>query len=76
MRDNRKNLESKIVILRNNNNSIFLGISFVKWIFIGSIVGMLTGSAAALFLNSLELVTNLRIQNPWLLFFFPLEVPL
>lgn len=71
MRDNRKNLESKIVILRNNNNSIFLGISFVKWIFIGAIVGILTGSAAALFLNSLELVTNLRIQNPWLLFLLP-----
>ncbi|WP_310502288.1 voltage-gated chloride channel family protein [Paenibacillus qinlingensis] len=45
--------------------------SFVKWICYGSIVGILTGSASALFLVSLDLVTERRIAYPWLLFLLP-----
>lgn len=44
----------------------------IKWIVLGSIVGMMTGSASAFFLYSLDYVTNLRIGNPWLLFLLPL----
>lgn len=45
--------------------------SFIKWIFYGSFVGILTGSASALFLASLDLVTEKRLNHPWLLFLLP-----
>lgn len=45
---------------------------FIKWIVLGSIVGVMTGSASAFFLYSLDYVTNLRLETPWLLFFLPL----
>lgn len=46
--------------------------SFLKWALLGSIVGILTGSASAFFLKSLDFVTRQRIENPWLLFMLPL----
>nr|WP_082927170.1 voltage-gated chloride channel family protein [Paenibacillus oryzisoli] len=46
--------------------------SFIKWIFYGSLVGIVTGSASALFLASLDLVTEKRLNHPWLLFLLPL----
>jgi H+/Cl- antiporter ClcA len=45
--------------------------SFVKWILLGSAVGIVSGSASALFLVSLDYVTDMRLQNPWLLFLLP-----
>lgn len=45
---------------------------FIKWIVLGSCVGLMTGSASAFFLYSLDYVTSLRLENPWLLFFLPL----
>lgn len=45
---------------------------FIKWIVLGSTVGLMTGSASAFFLYSLDYVTSLRMENPWLLFFLPL----
>ncbi|MGE7822624.1 voltage-gated chloride channel family protein [Paenibacillus sp. NPDC093718] len=45
---------------------------FVKWVVLGSFVGLMTGSASAFFLYSLDYVTSLRMENPWLLFFLPL----
>ena len=56
----------------SKNLSTLIGISFLKWTFLGTIVGCLTGVVGALFLNSLELATNLRLNNPWLLFLLPL----
>ncbi|MGO4792300.1 voltage-gated chloride channel family protein [Paenibacillus sp. 2KB_20] len=44
---------------------------FIKWIVLGSVVGLMTGSASAFFLYSLDYVTSLRMENPWLLFFLP-----
>ena len=44
----------------------------LKWIFFGSVVGLLTGSASAIFLKSLDYVTDVRLMNPWLLFLLPL----
>lgn len=46
--------------------------SFIKWVFYGSLVGIVTGSASALFLASLDLVTEKRLSHPWLLFLLPL----
>ena len=54
------------------SNSAILSLSFIKWIVIGAIVGIVTGSAAGLFLKSLELATDLRMKYTWLLFLLPL----
>lgn len=44
----------------------------VKWTFLGSIVGLLTGSASALFLTALTWATQTRELNPWALWLLPL----
>jgi H+/Cl- antiporter ClcA len=43
-----------------------------KWLLIGSFVGILTGTASAIFLISLNWVTETRMANPWLLYVLPL----
>ncbi|WP_375143117.1 voltage-gated chloride channel family protein [Paenibacillus sp. D2_2] len=48
----------------------YLG-SFIKWLVLGSIVGVLAGSASALFLHSLDYMTQQRLSHPWLLFLLP-----
>lgn len=45
--------------------------TLLKWILLGSGVGVLTGTASAFFLVSLEHVTELRIEHPWLLYLLP-----
>lgn len=45
---------------------------FLKWTFISAIAGGLIGSASALFLFLLEMVTDIRTQTPFLLYFLPL----
>ncbi|GIP03801.1 voltage-gated chloride channel protein [Paenibacillus lautus] len=45
---------------------------FIKWVVLGSLVGLMTGSASAFFLYSLDYVTSLRLGNPWLLYLLPL----
>ncbi|WP_218094829.1 voltage-gated chloride channel family protein [Paenibacillus solanacearum] len=45
--------------------------ALIKWIILGSGVGMLTGTASALFLVSLDYVTGLRMEHTWLLFLLP-----
>jgi len=50
---------------------VLLG-SLAKWTLLGTAVGMLSGSAAALFLWSLDAVTRTRTEHPWLLFLLPL----
>ena len=66
------NKQIKSTFFENSTISTILGISFLKWVFIGTIVGALTGIAATLFLKSLELATNLRVNNTWLLFLLPI----
>lgn len=44
----------------------------LQWLFLASVVGALSGSASALFLSSLDGVTGLRTDHPWLLFLLPL----
>ncbi len=46
--------------------------SFLRWVILGSAVGLFTGSASAIFLISLDTVTNWRYDHPWLLWFLPL----
>lgn len=42
-----------------------------KWLLIAGMVGILSGSASALFLTSLDWVTETRIQKQWLLWLLP-----
>ncbi|MCM0646893.1 voltage-gated chloride channel family protein [Clostridium swellfunianum] len=46
--------------------------NLIKWIILGSIVGIVVGLLSALFLFSLQFVTNKRMEFPWLLYFLPL----
>lgn len=41
------------------------------WILVASLVGVLSGSASALFLSSLDFATHLRLSHPWLLYLLP-----
>lgn len=45
---------------------------YSKWSFISAAIGVFSGTASAFFLAVLEKATNLRGQNPWLLFLLPL----
>jgi H+/Cl- antiporter ClcA len=47
-------------------------VTLLKWTVLGGAVGLLTGTASALFLTSLEYVTGLRVEHSWLLFLLPL----
>lgn len=44
----------------------------IKWIVLGIVVGILAGSASALFLITLQWVTDTRLANGWLLFLLPI----
>ncbi|MBF8808307.1 MAG: voltage-gated chloride channel family protein [Enterococcus lacertideformus] len=52
---------------------IMVIVYMIKWILITLVLGILMGSLSAFFLNSLTLVTNVRLENPWLLSFLPLS---
>jgi H+/Cl- antiporter ClcA len=43
----------------------------LKWFFICCLIGIFSGSASALFLVSLEFVTQIRIQNAWIIWLLP-----
>ncbi|PKB15621.1 voltage-gated chloride channel family protein [Flavobacterium sp. 5] len=43
----------------------------LKWFFICCLIGIFSGSASALFLVSLEFVTQIRIHNTWIIWLLP-----
>lgn len=43
----------------------------VKWLALGSLAGILSGTASAIFLKALEWATATRVANPWLLYLLP-----
>lgn len=53
-----------------NLKEIFL--TTFKWIFICVLIGVLSGSASAFFLVSLEWVTQFRIHHDWIIWLLPL----
>ena len=53
------------------NNSVIWK-SFIKWIFYGIFVGVLCGIASAIFLHSLDFVTDTREKNRWLIMLLPI----
>ena len=44
---------------------------FIKWLFLSSLVGIISGSASALLLKSLDFATDTRLAHPNLLFLLP-----
>src|SRR5687767_8279377 len=46
--------------------------STAKWLVLASIVGILAGTASAIFLIALAWVTETRVSQPWLLYLLPL----
>lgn len=44
----------------------------LKWILICCLIGIFSGSASAIFLVSLEFVTQIRMHNTWIIWFLPL----
>lgn len=44
----------------------------LKWIFICCLIGIFSGSASAIFLTSLEFVTQIRNHHNWIIWFLPL----
>ncbi len=45
---------------------------FVKWVLLGGLVGVLAGTASAVFLITLAWATNTRLENPALVFLLPI----
>ena len=66
---------NKYINFLHNNEKKYKGIAivvfFLKWILLGTTVGIATGAACALFLKSLNLAADLRTMHPWLLYFLP-----
>jgi H+/Cl- antiporter ClcA len=46
-------------------------LSLPKWVLICALIGILSGSASAFFLVSLEWVTQFRIHHDWIIWFLP-----
>ncbi|WP_411830867.1 voltage-gated chloride channel family protein [Paenibacillus graminis] len=58
--------------LMERNHFLALWSTFIKWIVLGGTVGILSGSASAIFLKSLDAVTEVRLNHGWLLYLLPL----
>jgi H+/Cl- antiporter ClcA len=71
MKKMNEGLKGRIAGLVNEHNSMIFGLSLAKWIFVGAIVGVITGATCSLFLRSLEFATDLRMEYSWLLFLLP-----
>ncbi|WDF61098.1 voltage-gated chloride channel family protein [Flavobacterium sp. KACC 22758] len=56
--------------MTSQNTKQFL-LSLPKWILICALIGILSGSASAFFLVSLEWVTQFRIQHDWIIWLLP-----
>ena len=66
-----KEIKENIKKMGTKNEQIGLILSFFKWITLGSIVGILCGTASAIFLHLLNFVTETREKNFWLIWFLP-----
>lgn len=60
-----------MIFRRSNNDWLAQAKNALKWFGILLPMAALVGSACALFLWSLDLVTRMRFERPWLLYFLP-----
>lgn len=65
-------LRHKLFVFTHRIRPLELLPKVIRQIIYGSIVGVLMGAIAALFLGSLQAVTNTRIKYPWLIYMLPL----
>ncbi|WP_418263395.1 chloride channel protein [Flavobacterium faecale] len=56
-------------MLEKVNNTLPI---LLKWFFICVLIGFFSGSASAFFLVSLEWVTQIRVQNSWIIWLLPI----
>ncbi|MDU5650007.1 MAG: chloride channel protein, partial [Clostridium perfringens] len=56
----------------SSNNTFLLGKTFLKWLLIGSLIGVFIGGVIAIFLKSLEWATDYRVNHGWILFLLPI----
>ena len=66
------NLKEKVRHTYHSVELIPLLFFTIKWLFISGIIGLLSGSASALFLLWLDWATNYREQNNWIIALLPL----
>lgn len=52
---------------------IKISIYMIKWLTIASIIGLMMGMLSAFFLKSLDTVTQIRLDKPWLLLLLPIS---
>jgi H+/Cl- antiporter ClcA len=64
--------KQKLYTLAEKNVQLAMLGHLLKWTVLGGIVGILTGTASALFLVSLDFATSTRMNHPWILFLLPL----
>ncbi|PID26494.1 MAG: chloride channel protein [Candidatus Cloacimonadota bacterium] len=66
---------TKLKFFFSNNHSKFIHVDqfkfLIKWFFLSAIIGILAGTGSAFFLYSLELVTNFRESNIWIISLLP-----
>lgn len=47
-------------------------ITFLKWVAFGVLIGTIVGTVGTVFHIALDFVTDLRIENPWIIYLLPL----
>lgn len=65
-------MKSSIVFNKYTDNIRSYIIAFLRWMFLGAIMGAVGGIIGTAFSKSVEAVTNLRIANSWLLYLLPI----
>jgi len=65
-------LKNKVLNLAQGKEHAALTLNFIKWIAMGSVVGLVVGPLSVLFLWSLEFATDKRGEYPWLLYLLPI----
>lgn len=56
----------------SRNNTFLIGKTFLKWLLIGSLIGIFIGGVIAIFLKSLEWATDYRVNHGFILFLLPI----
>lgn len=64
--------KKKVLNLAKIGEHAALTVNFIKWIVLGSIVGLVVGPLSTLFLWSLQFATDKRNQYQWFLYLLPL----
>jgi H+/Cl- antiporter ClcA len=72
MQDKEKSIFSPLFHKVRQSEHYPISLFILKWMVICSIIGILAGSASALFLVMLDMANNFREANNWIIYFLPL----